>query len=65
MLTIILILMTIAVAGGITWRLEEGPEHFYEPEPFAPVKSPRFPKNTKAGYKPHRRTHPRKEIQYR
>ena len=65
MLTIILILLTIAVAGGITWWLEEGPEHFYEPEPFAPVNPPRYPRHTYAGYKPPRRTRVRKEIQYR
>lgn len=65
MLTIILILLTIAIAGGITWRLEEGPEHFYEPEPFAPVKPPRITRTTTAGYKPSRKSHPRKEIQYR
>lgn len=56
MLTLVLMFAVIFLMLGITWWMEEGHEHFYEPEPFAPVKAPRFPKNTKAGYKPPRRT---------
>ena len=65
MITLALMFAVIFLMLGITWWMEEGPEHFYEPEPLAPVKAPRFPKNTKAGYKPPRRTRSRKEIQYR
>ena len=65
MLSLFLIFAVIMLMLGIVWWMEEGPERFQEPEPFAPVRQPRYPKNTRAGYKPSRRTHCRKEIQYR
>ena len=65
MLSLFLIFAIIMLMLGIVWWMEEGPERFQEPEPFAPVQPPRYYRTTRAGYKPSRRTHRRKEIQYR
>ena len=65
MFTLIALFGIIISALLITLWYEYGPDPFIEPEPLVKPIAPRITRTTVAGYKPHRRTHPRKEIQYR
>ena len=55
MLTLLIAFLTIAVACGVTWWIEEGPSKFAMPVPLTPPPRKRYVGHTMAGYKPPRR----------
>ena len=65
MITLISLFAVLAAALLFTLWYERGPDPFVEPEPLVKPVGRRVSLTTTAGYKPSRRTHPRKEIQYR
>lgn len=65
MITLIAIFAVLMAAALITLWYENGPAPFAEPEPLVAPVSPRITRTTAAGYKPSRRVHVRKEVQYR
>lgn len=55
MLSFLLIFIVIAVAGGVTYWIEEGPSKFAMPDPLLPPPKKRYVAHTMAGYKPPRK----------
>lgn len=57
MKTLVTIFLIVVGLLLLTWFLEERPGHFYEPEPFFPVQTPRYWRTSKAGGLPPRKGH--------